>query len=46
MLPPGVSRFGYTSGKTALITLGLVTPPQLDEAFVAAMGSFEGTPRF
>jgi hypothetical protein len=31
------ARFGYAYGKSTLITLGLVTPPQLDEAFVAAM---------
>jgi hypothetical protein len=32
-----LERFGYTYGKTAIITLGLVTPPQLADAFVAAM---------
>jgi hypothetical protein len=30
-------RFGYAYRKTTLITLQLFAPPQLDEAFVAAM---------
>jgi hypothetical protein len=36
-----LERFGYTYGRTTLITRSLVTPPQLNEAFVAAMGDLK-----